>query len=94
MQMHGIQANNFSDTLTEATTLASDRMEKFMALNYGDPDLDLGAHAPVTIGHQTISWNVVDGPMADTKRVSISVTWSERGSQRSVQMQFLKANLG
>ncbi len=94
MQMHAIRANNFSDTLTEATTLASDRMEKFMALNYGDPDLDLGAHAPVTIGHHTISWNVVDGPMADTKRVSISVTWSERGSQRSVQMQFLKANLG
>jgi type IV pilus modification protein PilV len=27
MQMHAIRANNFSDTLTEATTLASDRME-------------------------------------------------------------------
>jgi prepilin-type N-terminal cleavage/methylation domain-containing protein len=94
MQMHAIRANNFSDTLTEATTLASDRMEKFMALNYGDPDLDLGDHAPVTIGHHTISWNVVDGPLADTKRVSITVTWSERGSQRTVQMQFLKANLG
>jgi len=94
MQMHAIRANNFSDTLTEATTLASDRMEKFMALNYGDPDLDLGAHAPVTIGHHTISWNVVDGPLADTKRVSITVTWSQRGSQRTVQMQFLKANLG
>jgi len=94
MQMHAIRANNFSDTLTEATTLASDRMEKFMALNYADPDLDLGAHAQVTIGHHTISWNVVDGPLADTKRVSITVTWSERGSQRTVQMQFLKANLG
>jgi prepilin-type N-terminal cleavage/methylation domain-containing protein len=94
MQMHAIRANNFSDTLTEATTLASDRMEKFMALNYGDPDLDLGAHAPVTIGHHTISWNVAAGPLADTKRVSINVTWSERGSQRTVQMQFLKANLG
>ncbi|MDH3898459.1 MAG: prepilin-type N-terminal cleavage/methylation domain-containing protein [Deltaproteobacteria bacterium] len=94
MQMQGIRANNSSDTLTEATTLASDRMEKLMALNYGDPDLDLGAHAPVTISHHTISWNIVAGPLADTKRVSISVTWSERGSQRNVQMQFLKANLG
>ena len=41
MQMQGIRANNSSDTLTEATTLASDRMEKLMALNYVDPDLDL-----------------------------------------------------
>jgi type IV pilus assembly protein PilV len=94
MQMGGIRANNFSDTLTEATTLVSDRMEKMMTLNYGDADLDLGAHPPIAVGHHSISWNVVDGPLAESKRVIITVNWIERGSQRTVAMQFLKANLG
>lgn len=94
MQMGGIRANNFSDTLTGATTLVSDRMEKMMTLNYGDADLDLGAHPPIAVGHHSISWNVVDGPLAESKRVIITVNWIERGSQRTVAMQFLKANLG
>ncbi|UCG14626.1 MAG: prepilin-type N-terminal cleavage/methylation domain-containing protein [Deltaproteobacteria bacterium] len=93
MQLHGIRANYLSATLTEATTLAGDRLEKLMASDYDDTVLDEGTHEQ-TWGEYTVSWDVVvDSPVVDSKTVIMTVTWSERGSQRNVTMQFIKANV-
>ena len=40
MQVSAIRGNGMSSDLTEALTLAEDKMEYLLGLNYNDPDLD------------------------------------------------------
>lgn len=104
MQITSIQGNAFSGRTTDATTLAQDALEQLMALDYTDADLDDGSHPPESqaevSGTQvvqgvtyTISWEVTDGPIDDTKNIDMTVTWSEGGRQRTLSMQFIKSEV-
>ena len=93
MQMTAIKGNYFSGTLTEASNWAADQMETLMSLPYADDDLAAGDHtdAPQE-GIYTITWNVLDDNTTNnTKTVTITVAWTDRSSQRTLNLQGIKA---
>lgn len=105
MQVSAVRGNNFSETLTEAANLATDRMEKITAAGYdtvADTDDDgadgLNDATVATADDQDVQglyqifWNVAeDVPVNNTKTVNIIVTWIERGATRTLVMQGIKA---
>lgn len=99
MQVTAIRGNAFSSTTTDGTTLAQNRVEQLMSLAYDDGALAAGNHGPVTEGPQNlynVSWNVVNNspPLANTKTVNVSVTWTANGWNRSVSLRCIKGAAG
>ena len=93
MQMSAIKGNHFSGTLTEATNWAADQMETLMSLPYdADPDLVAGDHTSPQEDIYTIAWNVLDDATTNnTKTITITVAWTDRGSQRTITLRGIKA---
>lgn len=89
MQVAAIRGNSFAGNVTEGTCMASDRLEKLMSQKYDHADLTAGAHTdPSPPNGYTITWNVTDdSPFSDTKTITLTVIWSNHGSQKSVAMQ-------
>jgi type IV pilus assembly protein PilV len=89
MQVASIRGNAFASGVTEATTLAADRLEKLMALPYTHSDLSAGNHTDSNPpSGYSIAWNVTDdSPLNDTKTISLTVTWMDHGAQKSLSMQ-------
>lgn len=85
-----IQVNTIASRLTQATTLAQDRVEQLLALPYNDPAL-VDATAPQTFTNYTdpnppqgytISWAVdTDAPSTGMKTINIDVTWKNKAGQ-------------
>jgi prepilin-type N-terminal cleavage/methylation domain-containing protein len=51
-------------------------------------------YGPVTQGKYTVFWNVaVDHVASNTKTITVIVTWTDRGVQRSVSMQHIRAGV-
>jgi type IV pilus assembly protein PilV len=105
LQITAIQGNAFSVRTTDATTIAQDALEQLMTLDYTDADLNAGLHPPgsqaqvsgtqqVQGGNYTISWDVTENsPIDDTKTIDMTLTWSDGGRQRTLSMQFIKAEV-
>jgi prepilin-type N-terminal cleavage/methylation domain-containing protein len=97
MQMTAIKGNYFSGTLTEATSWAADQMETLMSLPYADPDLAAGVphpppDDPLKEGIYGIEWNVDDDDTTNnTKTITITVDWKDRGSPRTLVLTGIKA---
>ena len=95
MQITAIRGNAFSSTTTDGTTLAQDRIEQLMNLPYDDANLNAGNHGPETQGVYDVSWDVAnDSPVANTKTVNVSVTWTANGWNRSVSLRCIKGAAG
>jgi len=95
MQITAIRGNAFSSTTTDGTTLAQDRIEQLMNAPYDDANLNSGNHGPQTQGIYNVSWNVIDDtPVANTKTVNVSVTWTASGWNRSVALRCIKGAAG
>jgi type IV pilus assembly protein PilV len=95
MQVTAIRGNAFSSTTTDGTTLAQDRIERLMTTPYDDANLNAGNHGPETQGVYNVSWNVVnDTPVANTKTVNVSVTWTANSWNRSVSLRCIKGAAG
>ncbi|MDM8551143.1 prepilin-type N-terminal cleavage/methylation domain-containing protein [Desulfobacterales bacterium HSG2] len=101
--MHGmsINANAKAKKHTEATTVASDKLEKFRAMGYDDPafDADSNPHEEVIDGKYTLTWSVeridLDDPDTepppgddDAKRITLNVTWQDRGQTKRFEPGF------
>ena len=117
MQLSAIRGNAFAEGVTEATSLAVDRMEYLMALDYGDADVDdtdgdgIGGlnnatsdtadhnrtHYRDAYGHlydYNLYWNSArNQPALNNTTIRVIVTWSERGAQRRVALDFIRANI-
>lgn len=92
MQMTAIKGNYFSGTLTEATSWAADQMETLMSLPYTDADLAAGNHTAPQEDIYTITWSVADDATTNnTKTITITVAWTDKGSQRTHVLQGIKA---
>jgi len=92
MQMTAIKGNYFSGTLTEASNWAADQMETLMSLPYADVDLAAGDHTSPQEDIYTITWNVADDDTTNnTKTITITVAWTDRGSQRTLILPGIKA---
>lgn len=110
MQVSSMRGNSFAGSVTEATALAGDRLERLIALSYDDPLLnddngdgsdgliktgddadydDIRVMDPVTY---TVCTNLaIDTPRNNTKTIKVIVTWRDRGFQKSVSLQHVKA---
>ena len=99
MQIMGIRGNYFSGNTTTVLTLAEEKMEDLLGKSYTDAELT-GSGAPGTNhndvnnpidetgqagGIYTRMWTVIDNtPIADTKTVTVSVSWDNLSHQVSL----------
>jgi prepilin-type N-terminal cleavage/methylation domain-containing protein len=79
MQIGAIQGNSFAGHKTEGTTWAQDKLEELIALSYDDLNHD---DSPEQQGGYTVAWTVANGPVANTKLITVSVTYQEKGVAR------------
>ena len=88
MQIISIQSNTGNRDVTEASTLAMDRLEFLKVLPVDDDLLDEGEHAdaanPVD-GKYTITWDVTDNE--DTKSIAVAVNWRTGHKQKAKQVE-------
>jgi len=108
MHLSAIQVNSIASRLTQATTLAQDKVERLMAMPYDDPMLDdttatgstttypNAAHpdpSPPPQGY-TITWEVdTDVPSAGLKTINIFVTWKNLKVSKTFSLSMRKSNL-
>ena len=105
LQITASKTNRAGSEYTQATTIATDRMERLMALPYGDGDLNPAANphpAPPDDmqGKYNIQWVVTETDLNadginDAKIVNMTVTWDrlESSSGRFVNLDFVKPDI-
>lgn len=102
LQITASKNNRTGSEITEAATIATDRMERLMVLAFDDPLLDPTAnpHPPApnnTQGKYSIQWMVADTDINadgtnDSKVVSMSVSWPGAGN-KTVNINFIKPDM-
>ena len=95
MQMTAIRGNYNASNITEATTVAQDRLENLMGLLYSDPLLDpgngLSDPAPPSPSGYTITYDVLNNnPMANTRLIGETVQWQDKGVQKQTVLTCVK----
>jgi len=89
MQIASINGNSTSAGVTDAATQAAAQIETLMEKSWDDSDLDASNNPhQITQGIYTITWTVTDDDViSNTKTVSLTVAWTERGNQKQVVLQ-------
>ena len=105
LQIAASKTNRAGSDYTQATTIATDRMERLMNLPYGDGDLDPAANphpAPPDDqqGKYNIQWNVTETDLNadgtnDAKIINMTITWDRLGNSdgRFVNLDFVKPDI-
>jgi len=89
-QNMAIQANNRANRLTEAMTLAQDKVEELLALPYDDVDV---TGSPVNDpGGYEIEWTVNNGPINNTLLITVKVD-TQQGLRSPPQLNCIKTRL-
>ena len=88
LQIGAIQGNSFAARTTEGVTWAQDKMEDLLALSYDDLDDN---DSPEQQGDYRVAWTVaVDDPVANTKRITVTVTWQDKRQTKQAQLTCIK----
>ena len=95
MQMTAIRGNYNASNITEATTVAQDRLEDLMGLLYSDPllvpGINLSDPAPPSPSGYTIIYDVLDNnPMMNTRLIKVTVKWQDKGVQKQSVLTCVK----
>jgi type IV pilus assembly protein PilV len=95
MQMTAIRGNYNASNITEATTVAQDRLEDLMGLLYSDPLLapgnDLSDPNPPSPPGYTITYDVSDNnPITNTRLITMTVQWQDKGVQKQTVLTCVK----
>jgi len=101
MQINSINTNAAARMQTEATSVASDAMERLLALPYDhgqlDADVSLNPHRQV-VGAYTVQWNVTTPAVSDpvykdlpVKMVAMTVSCANPNA-RAVSLSSIKRN--
>jgi type IV pilus assembly protein PilV len=92
MQVSAFQGNRSATLRTIAITLASEQMENLVSQNYGTI---AGSTNPNTVDNFDISWVVTNStsPSPTTKTIVVTVTWTDRGETRNVNLNHIIAKL-
>ena len=90
MQIVAIKGDTSARKITEAATLAADRLETLIVLPYEN----IAAGGPLTEGAYTVNWQVAENsPLPNTKTITVIVNW-QQGYERSFEATYVKtANL-
>ena len=91
MQVSAIYGNSNAGRITSGTSIAEDKIEQLLSLQYTltslDPDLAAGPHVGDTISGYATTWNVIDAsPVANCKTITVKVTWQDKGITRSTSL--------
>ena len=91
MQVSAIRGNDFAIAQTEAATAGVDRIEKLLRLPYDHAELGVAGNPhtdPTPPTGYTIGWNVTDdSPLSNTKTVTVTVSWVDRGKPKNISMR-------
>ena len=88
MQTRAINGNSTAREATEAATRATDQLETLISMPYDS----IVSGGPVTDGAYTVSWEVVsDTPLVNTKTITVTATWLDRGPRNFV-VTYIKTN--
>ena len=86
----GLRTVEKGEHMTLASSLAQDEIERLKTLPRTDGDLVAGAHADAAnplLGVYTRTYTITDNtPLAGMKRVDVSVSYSDNGIPRNIQM--------
>ena len=96
MQTAAIRGNDAAYRVTEGVTWAQDRLEYLLALPYDDAALSIGddqADPMTTPADYTITYDVVNGPIANTKRITVIASRNDRGATKTRQLTSIKSEL-
>lgn len=90
MQLHALRGGRTGKHMTQAMTIAQDRMEIFQRMAFGDMAPTGGWSAPVTIEETVeassgtreeetyaVTWRIADDVVGWTKNVDVRVRWDE-----------------
>ena len=94
MQLTAIRGNYNASNITEATTVAQDRLELFLLQPYNT--LDEGALAQETRDGYTINGTVsrLDASDANNGQViTVTVTWQDKGVSKQTVLNCIKPNV-
>jgi type II secretion system protein I len=92
MQIAAMNGGASARRSTDAATIAQDQIEKIIA---GDYD-DLAAPADAVVnGRYSLNWAVAEDDLNgdgnnDAKNVTVTVTWPDKGGDRSFNLDFTK----
>ena len=89
MQIASINANAKSRMRTEATTLATAKIEEFLNTDYAA----LQNAGSETQGPYTISWSFDENVAETLKTTAVTVSWVSRGRTRSVNLNYKAPNM-
>jgi type IV pilus assembly protein PilV len=95
MQMSSLGGTNTAGRVTEATTIAQDRVERFISQPYTHADLTNGSHVdPSPPSRYTVAWTVTDNvPLANTKTIDVDVAWKEKGATKTTSLVYMKMDI-
>ncbi|WP_051309443.1 type IV pilus modification PilV family protein [Desulfogranum japonicum] len=100
MQLTAINSNTTATGITWGTAWVTDQIEYLIKLPYDDNLLkDTTANpapAPVASpdGHYSVSWTVnEDSPMENLKALTITVQYTDRATQKSMVMDYVKSSM-
>ena len=90
LQTKAFYGNSTAREATEAATRVSDQLETLISMPYNSI-VDGG---PVTDGAYTVSWTVLnDTPLPNTKTITVTVNWLDRGPRSYVVTYYKTDNL-
>ena len=91
MQMVAIKGDTGARKVTEAATLAADRLETLMVLPYDNIDIDPPDNVGSVIqGAYTVNWKFEPGPLPNTKTITITVNW-QHGGTRTFEASYIRS---
>ncbi len=96
MQTSAIRGNDSAYHVTEGATWAQDRLEFLMALPYEDSALSNGTGKTDPMAKPddyTITYDVVNGPIANTKLITVIASRNDRGATKTRRLTSIKSEL-
>jgi type IV pilus assembly protein PilV len=104
MQISAINNNASARMRTEATMLASEKVEELMSLaNYNDPLLGTDTQSDASANNiYCLQWSAIeDTPISSTKTITLSVRWTDDESgcgnfdqkENEINLDFIRANI-
>jgi prepilin-type N-terminal cleavage/methylation domain-containing protein len=90
MQTSSLGGTSFSGGMTEATTVAMDRLEVLMTRPYTHADLTNGEHGPFVQDGNTVRWTVTNNQLLNnTKTIAVTVQYRDK----SLSLTYVKMDV-
>jgi len=90
LQLSAIRGNSTANSITTAANWGADQLENIYGMDYSNL---ASANTTSTDGRYSIQTTVTPGATTNTQKVSVTVSWREGIQQKSVNFNYLKAQI-